>query len=70
MTTNIILWKRPTEKKYKTLGVGFKDGGMASHEAADMLRRGLDVKIKANRKIWFDSRLMFRKSLERLKGTL
>lgn len=58
MTVNVIYWKRPKEKKFKKLGLGFRDGNMASMEASNMLRMGLDVKIKANNKVWFNSKYM------------
>jgi hypothetical protein len=53
-----IYWKRPSDKKYKLLGLAFKDGNYAAAEAANMLRMGLDVKIKENNKIWFNSKKM------------
>lgn len=56
MAINYIYWKRPTEKKYKKLGIAFKDSDYAIFESTNILRRGLDVKIKANGKYWFDSK--------------
>lgn len=56
MATNYIYWKRKNEQKYRRLGIGFKDRDYAFLEAVNIIRRGLDVKIKENGKYYFDSK--------------
>ena len=58
MSISYIYWKRGVEKKYRKLGIGFRDSNFAAMEAANLLRRGLDVKIKTKGKFWFDSRFL------------
>jgi hypothetical protein len=57
MAVNYIYWKCEG-KKYKKLGIGFKNDNHAIHEATNILMRGCAVKIKKNNKYWFDSRKM------------
>ena len=58
MAINYIYWKSKSDKKYKKLGIGFRDDSMAIMEATNILRRGFDVKIKTGNKYWFDSKKM------------
>ena len=58
MATSLIYWKRPSEKKYRLLGIGFTDSNFALMEAVNIYRRGLHSKVKMGGKIIFDSRKM------------
>ena len=56
MATNYIYWKTKRDKRFRKLGIGFKNERHAILEAVNIAKRGCDVKIKANGKYWFDSR--------------
>jgi len=57
MAKNLIYWKRKGDRRYKMVGLSFNDK-QATMESANMLSRGLDVKIEKDGKVWFDSRVL------------
>lgn len=56
MAINYIYWKRKRDKRFKKLGIAFKDERHAILEAVNIAKRNCDVKIKSSGKYWFDSR--------------
>jgi hypothetical protein len=53
--TYLVYWKNKSTRKYKKLGIGFKDANYATMEAINIYRRGLDSKVKKNNRTVFDS---------------